>query len=352
MFSNSRNNIQKKRTMTKRLRKVLCSAIITSIMAIAMWSCTPQPAQYTTIEGSALGTFVVVKYSGKIAQDKAIALIRSIDTEAKNSMSIFDQGSLLSRINSNITDSLDSHISYNIDLATRYYKLSNGAYDITVRPLTEAWGFAQKEASSVTPNIDSLLEFVGMEKMCIEQGRIIKSDSRLQLDLNSIAKGYVVDMLATELDKVGVTDYMINIGGEIRCRGRNNSGNIWSIGIETPYDGNMSSDAIEKIITVDNCAVATSGNYRRFYLDSAGRKVAHTIDPHTGYSAVSDLLSATVVAPTCAEADAAATMFMAMGSEGGALELAQRCEQEYGWRYYFIYADGEGYRIECSEEYR
>lgn len=98
-----------------------------------------------------------------------------------------------------------------------------------------------------------------------------------------------------------------------------------------------------------NCAIATSGNYRRFYTTDDGRKVAHTIDPTTGYSVLSDLLSVTVLAPTCAEADAAATMFMAMGSEGGALELAQRCESEYGWRYYFIYADGEGYRIEASK---
>lgn len=351
MFSNSGNNIQK-RTMIQRLLNALRTAIVTLTVATAAWSCGTQPSSYTTIEGNALGTFVVVKYSGEITQDEVIAHIRNTDSEAIASMSIFDQNSLLSRVNSNLTDSLDSHITYNIELATRYYELSNGAYDITVRPLTEAWGFAQKRASEAEPNVDSLLEFVGMEKMRIEQGRIVKSDSRLQIDLNSIAKGYVVDLVAAKLDEADVEDYMINIGGEIRCRGRNNSGNIWSIGIETPYDGNMSSDAIEKIITVDNCAVATSGNYRRFYLDSAGRKVAHTIDPHTGYSAVSDLLSATVVAPTCAEADAAATMFMAMGSEGGALELAQRCEQEYGWRYYFIYADGEAYRIECSEEYR
>jgi thiamine biosynthesis lipoprotein len=109
---------------------------------------------------------------------------------------------------------------------------------------------------------------------------------------------------------------------------------------------------LEKIIPVSNCAVATSGNYRRYYTSEEGLKVCHTINPKTGYSVLSNLLSATVVAPTCAEADAAATMFMAMGSEGGALELATRCEKNYGWGYYFIFADGEGYRVECSAKFR
>ena len=150
---------------------------------------------------------------------------------------------------------------------------------------------------------------------------------------------------------MGVGDYLVNIGGEIRCKGENREGKEWRIAIETPYDGNMAMDSYEKVLPLSNCALATSGNYRRFYYTEDGRKVAHTIDPRTGMSVVSELLSATVVAPTCAEADAAATMFMAMGSEGGALELARRCEEEYGWRYYFIYANGDEYRIECSKEF-
>jgi thiamine biosynthesis lipoprotein len=122
------------------------------------------------------------------------------------------------------------------------------------------------------------------------------------------------------------------------------------VGIETPYDGNVAQDSLEKIIELEDEAVATSGNYRRFYLAEDGSKIAHTIDPTTGRSVSSDLLSVTIVAPTCAEADAAATMFMAMGSGDETLALADECAREYGWRYYFIYADGEDYRIECSEE--
>lgn len=310
-------------------------------------ACSPS-VQYTTIEGSALGTSVVVKCNTTAEEQLLVSLIADIDHRAKSSMSIFDKESLLSRINDNRTDSLDQHIAYNIELAKRLSILSGGVYDITVKPLTDAWGFARREEQSARPNIDSLLSFVGYEKIAIADGRIVKSDPRTELDLNSIAKGYTVDMLSAELEALGISDYMVNIGGEIRCRGLNPRGEKWSIGIETPYDGNYASDAIEKIIEVSDCAVATSGNYRRFYLTDDGRKITHTLNPHTGESVVSDLLSVTVIAPTCAEADAAATMFMAMGSEGGALELAKRCEADFGWRYYFIYADGEGYRIEAS----
>ncbi|MEE1168979.1 MAG: FAD:protein FMN transferase, partial [Alistipes sp.] len=199
------------------------------------------------------------------------------------------------------------------------------------------------------PNIDSLLEFVGFEKISVTEGRLVKSDSRSQLDFNSIAKGYVVDLVAQRIEELGITDYMINIGGEIRCKGINPRGSDWTIGIETPYEGNFDQESVEKIIAVSNCGLATSGNYRRFHLTEDGRKVAHTINPKSGHSVLSDLLSVTILAPTCAEADAAATMFMAMGSEAKTLELAKRCESEFGWKYYFIYADGQSYRIEASK---
>jgi thiamine biosynthesis lipoprotein len=240
----------------------------------------------------------------------------------------------------------------NLALAKRYYELSNGYYDVTVKPLTSAWGFAAKGEKCNNPNIDSLLEFVGFDKIAINDHRITKSDSRIQVDLNSIAKGYVVDLVAEALYRRGVESYMVNIGGEIRCKGMNPEGSEWHIGIETPYEGNFEQNSLEKIIPVSNCAVATSGNYRRYYTSGDGLKVCHTINPKTGYSVLSNLLSATVVAPTCAEADAAATMFMAMGSEGGALELAKQCEKDYGWGYYFIYADGERYKVESSARFR
>lgn len=337
--------------MTKTTKAYILFAAI-CVVATLLVGCQDCKKHYTVVESTALGTFVQVKCSPTITKTELYDLVRNIDAEAKESMSIFEQESLISRLNRNECDSLDSHIAANLALAKRYYELSNGYYDVTVKPLTSAWGFATKGEKRNNPNIDSLLEFVGFDKIAINDHRITKSDNRIQVDLNSIAKGYVVDLVAEALSRRGVESYMVNIGGEIRCKGMNPEGSEWHIGIETPYEGNFEQNSLEKIIPVSNCAVATSGNYRRYYTSEEGMKVCHTINPKTGYSVLSNLLSATVVAPTCAEADAAATMFMAMGSEGGALELAKQCEKDYGWSYYFIYADGEGYRVECSARFR
>lgn len=331
-----------------KLHRLLIAAFAISLMVVA---CTSSKGDYITIEGEALGTFVQVKCNTTRTTADITERIASIDQEMKASMSIFDSASHITAINNNETSELDEHLTYNIELAERFYALSDGAYDITVKPLTDAWGFGRDNSVS-EPNIDSLFEFVGYDMIAIVDNRLIKEDSRTQIDLNSIAKGYTVDVVAEELESLGIVDYIVNIGGEIRCRGRNAQGKKWSIGIETPYDGNMEMDSIEKIIEMESGALATSGNYRRFYLNDEGQKIVHTIDPRTGYSVTSTLLSATVIASTCAEADAAATMFMALGSEGGAVELAKRCEATYGWKYYFIFADGSNYHIECSEEFK
>ena len=321
---------------------------ITILLAILSYGCKGG-SRYIEINGEALGTFVQVKCNTTLPAESISNIIQEVDQESKMSMSIFSSSSLLSRINNNQTDSLDCHIERNIALARRFSELSDGVYDITIKPLTDALGFGMKEAQHRV-NIDSLLEFVGYELITIEEGRIHKADSRVAIDLNSIAKGYTVDLIAERLEALGIADYMVNIGGEIRCRGNNIQGERWSIAIETPYDGNMAMDSFEKIVRIANRAVATSGNYRRFYLTEDGQKVAHTIDPKTGRSVVSSLLSATVIAPTCAEADAAATMFMALGATDSAESIAQQCHEAFGWDYYFIFAGEDDYCIVCSEQ--
>ena len=333
------------------LKRITTSLLMFAMLGTAtiLGGCQSSVSRYKTIDSYALGTFVQMTCLTDTPTAELTRLIAEIDQEAKASMSIFDESSLLSRINRNETDSLDKHIHFNLELSGRYNKLSDGAYDVTVKPLTSAWGFAEKNKATENPNIDSLLEFVGFDKISINGERLHKSDSRTQLDFNSIAKGYVVDLIAERLEQMDIESYMVNIGGEIRCKGYNPRGGDWTIGIETPYEGNFEQNAVEKVIALSDCGVATSGNYRRYHTTENGDKIVHTINPKTGYSVISSLLSATVIAPTCAEADAAATMFMAMGSESEALELAKRCESEYGWRYYFIYADNEGYRIEASE---
>ena len=219
-----------------RLHSLLTAAII--VAALAIVGCSSPKNEYITVEGVTLGTFVMVKCNTTLPETEIESRIMAIDGEMKASMSIFDETSLLSRINRNECDTLDNHLIYNIELAERFYTISDGAYDITVKPLTDVWGFGREESLEM-PNIDSILQFVGYDRIAIEGNRLIKQDSRTQIDLNSIAKGYTVDVVSQELEAMGIVDYIVNIGGEIRCRGRNAEGKLWSVGIETPYDGNI-----------------------------------------------------------------------------------------------------------------
>ena len=326
------------------LKKGICGALAV-LVATAFWGCGRRPA-YVSVDGVMLGTTLhVVADVRDVSPQELYAAVMELDREAKASMSIYDGTSLLSRLNRNETDSVDRHIAFNLRLADSIGSLSDGRYDVTVKPLVEAWGFAGKERTE-HPNVDSILEFVGREKVRVENGRLVKDDPRVQLDFNSIAKGYTVDLLAALVEKYGAENYIVDIGGEVRCRGVNRQGNPWRIGIETPFDGNMSNgEYLQKRVRLHDGGLATSGNYRRFYLDKEGNKVAHTIDPRTGRSAVSRLLSVTVVAPTCAEADALGTMFLAMGADD-ALAAAAAMP---GVKVYFILADGsDGYEEDVS----
>ena len=261
-----------------------------ALVAAALCGCGSGP-DFVTVDGTMLGTtlHVVADVKG-VSQQRLYAAVMELDREAKASMSIYDSTSLVSRLNRNETDSVDRHIAFNLHLADSIGALSDGRYDVTVKPLVEAWGFAGRERAD-NPNVDSILAFVGREKVRVEGGRLVKDDPRVQLDFNSVAKGYTVDLLAALVEKYGAENYIVDIGGEVRCRGLNRQGRAWRIGVETPFDGNMSDgEYLQKRIRMTGGGLATSGNYRRFYLDGEGNKVAHTIDPRTGRSALSRLL--------------------------------------------------------------
>ena len=294
--------------------------------------------EYMSVDGVMLGTTLrIVADVRGTSPAEVYAAAMELDREAKASMSIFDPESLLSRLNRNETDSVDRHIAFNLRLADSIGRLSGGRYDVTIAPLVEAWGFAGRERSG-DPDVDSLLAFVGRDKVRIAGGRLVKDDPRVRLDFNSVAKGYTVDLLAELVERFGAENYLVDIGGEVRCRGVNAQGDPWRIGIETPFDGNMSDGAyVQRRIRMSAGGLATSGNYRRFYADAQGNKVAHTIDPRTGRSAVSRLLSVTVAAESCAEADALGTMFLAMGADD-ALAAAEAMPQV---KAYFILAGAD-----------
>ncbi len=264
-----------------------------------------------------------------------------MDGKLKREMSLFDPTSQLSRVNRGESSKLTDWMAQNITLADSISRLSGGIYDITVAPLVKAYGFGAEKRQE-HPNVDSLLQFVGYDRIYIKRDAdglsLVKSDERMQIDLNSIAKGFAVDRAAEILDQCGAQNYLVEIGGELRVKGVNPAGKMWRVGVESPIDGNMSEgEYLERRIKIDPYsplqAMATSGNYRRFYRNDEGEKIVHTIDPSTGKSIPSQLLSATVIAPTCAEADAYATMFMAAGDKR-AEELASKIEN---CEVYFIY---------------
>lgn len=317
-------------------------AIFATFVLLAAVSCAPS-SKYVVVEGYMLGTTFRVVANTAVTQSDIYAAAMEIDSVAKSSMSIFNPNSLISRINDNRECELDVHLLRNIAVAARVNKLSGGTYDITIKPLTDAYGFAAK-GKIEHPNIDSLLAFVGFEKFRVNGRQVVKEDSRLQFDLNSLAKGYTVDMFAEYMQQIACHDYIIEIGGEIRASGVNAHGKPWRIGVDSPFEGNQSPGEYQQtVINISDKAVATSGNYRRYYTDSEGNKIVHTISPKTGKSVTSRLLSATVVAPLCVEADAMATMFMAMG-DSAAIALAEELKSE-GVQVYFVLADGEDYKI-------
>ena len=321
------------------------ASLAAAFAALLLTACTDHRPNYVTVDGAMLGTTVHLSARTSLPAGRLYSELMRIDTLAKASMSVFDPASLLNRLNDNLTDSLDKHISYNIQLAERISRMSGGRYDITVKPLVEAWGFIRSEGI-VNPDVDSILAFVGHDKIRICDGRLVKSDPRVQIDLNSIAKGYTVDMAARRLESLGIGDYIIEIGGEIRCRGRNPRGGDWVVGIDSPFEGNNDPGrSLQTRLALRDMSLATSGNYRRYRTDAEGNKVAHTIDPRTGRSSLSRLLSVTVIRPECAEADALCTMFMAMGDRE-ALEFARQADT---LALYFIMDDGSGgFETYCS----
>ena len=313
------------------------------LVAVLLVGCGENRPHYRTVNGSILGTTFHIIAETTLPIEQISTEVQRINQEANSSMSIFNATSLLSRINNNETDEVDIHIARNIDIAGKINALTP-RYDITVKPLVEAYGFAAKNREA-KPNIDSLVEFVGFDKFRLEGNRIIKEDSRLQIDLNSVAKGYVVDLIAEWLDKQGSENYIVEVGGEIRAKGINAKGIAWRVGVDSPFDNNNSpGEHQQRVVQISNSSLATSGNYRRFYYNAEGERISHTLNPQTGRSHTTTLLSATVIAPRCATADALATAFMA-SDEGDAIKLAEQLRDSI--QVYFVLAPEKG-----AEEYR
>lgn len=269
-------------------------------------------ASYQYDEGIIFGTFYHITYksSASLSEEIKQQLLR-FDA----SLSPFNDTSLISQVNRNEPAATDRWFKRVFTASQQIYHRTEGAFDPTISPLVNAWGFGFKQG--IIPDsaqVDSLLTHVGMDKLSLEGDRVIKTDSAVTLNFSAIAKGYACDVIGELFADHGIDNFMIEIGGEILARGKNPDGEVWRVGINRPTIADGEAGTIEEILQVTDAGVATSGNYRNYRIVN-GKRIAHTIDPVTGYPVQHSLLSATVLAPDCMTADAYATAFMVMGLE-------------------------------------
>lgn len=310
----------------------LAFLVIGTVIIVSRQQSTP----YQHDRGMVFGTVYHITYqSSKSLQKDIEAELAKVDA----SLSPFNERSIITAVNENRDTVVNKMFSDVFALAMKISDSTNGAFDITVAPLVNAWGFGFKGGAMPSRHqVDSLKALVGYHKVSLTNGRVSKTDPRIMLDCSSIAKGYGCDVVAKFLSAKGIDNYMAEIGGEIVTRGISEKRLPWKIGVTKPTDDSLNvNQEIQTIINVTDKAMATSGNYRNFYYKN-GRKYAHTIDPSTGYPVQHNILSSTVIADDCATADAYATAFMVMGLDKAKTILSRHPELMA----YFILASDDG----------
>lgn len=270
---------------------------------------------YYNVTGMAEGTSFSIIYRDELGRDFQTDIERLL-ADFEKSLSVYDQSSLISRVNRNEDVEVDSFFEFVFNKAKFISLLTGGAFDISAEPLFRAWGFSSQHKHR--PDDEAIRGFracIGMDKVRIKNKRVIKSIPELVLNVNAIAKGYSTDIVADFLIRNDCKDYLVEIGGEIRSGGVNPQGEWWRIGIDRPSEDNLiPGQDIQVILQISDKGIATSGNYRQFYIED-GCKISHTIDPVSGCPVMHNLLSVTIIADDAISADAFATAFMVAGIE-------------------------------------
>jgi len=290
------------------------------------------------IEGEAQGTTYHISYFDTANRDfkpEIVQILKDFDL----SVSTYIPNSIISKINSNQKNVVvDKYFIACFKKAKEVWKNTDGAFDPTVYPLVNAWGFGPGKKQKIEPQkIDSILKFVGFDLIKLKGKHIVKKDPRVQLDFNAFAQGYSVDVVSDFLNSKGITSYLVEIGGEVYAKDKKLDGSNWTVGVEKPIDNKESANDLKALVKLENLAIATSGNYRRFIIEN-GVKYAHHIDPKTGYPTKNNLLSASIFAKECISSDANATGVLVMGLEKAKLFLAAHPELQA----YLIYSDEKG----------
>lgn len=314
-------------------------ALILFLLLLLAPSCK-KTTTFDNFGGFAQGTTYSVTFEngGNIDPQELKSEVEKILKEFDLSLSLYVDSSILSKVNRNEDVQVDRYFSEAFRKSVEISELSGGAFDITVGPLTKAWGFGPDGYRNFSESkLDSLMRLIGMEKVRLENNRVIKTDTAIKFDFNAIAQGYSVDVVSEYLDSQGIRNSLVEIGGEVRAKGDKN-GVLWRIGIDRPEDNNnMPGNNLQAVVSMKDRSLATSGNYRKFYVED-GVKYSHTIDPLTGYPARNTLLSATILAGDCATADGIATACMVMGKDKAIEFLGQHSEYDA----YLIFSDASG----------
>jgi FAD:protein FMN transferase len=313
--------------------------------------CRTRKIEFGRISGRAQGTSYNIVYEDPV-RFKPEMLQKIADTIFNNfdkSVSTYNPSSVISKINRNESLTVDTFLTGVFNKSKEISILTDGAFDITVGPLVNAWGFGPDNYRKFDKSkLDSLLRLVGFEKVIIRDNQIVKSDPGIRLDVNAIAPGYSADVICRYFKALGINNFLVEVGGEVRAVGTKN-GDYWKIGIDRPEDNNMvPGEKLQAIIRLKNKALATSGDYRKFYIED-GIKYSSHINPKTGYPVKNTLLSVSIIADECSAADGIATAMMVMGRER-ATEFIQKHKDLQA---YFIYSDEKGnFKAWMSEKLR
>lgn len=318
--------------------------LLIAASAAALVACSSPRHDYRKESGFVFGTTYSLTYQcDSDLQQAVLARLAAYDS----SLSVYNPQSLLSRLNESDSVVADSMLLHVVREAKRFNRLSHGAFDITVEPLSRHWRFTRDleddtisvaQWDGLLAGLDSIMPLIGLDKVTIRGNVIRKADRRMKINANALAEGFGIDVAASVFDEHGVDNYMVELGGEIHCKGLNPSGRKWRIGIDRPVEGGVVGRQNQHIIEVTDCAVSTSGSYRQCYHVADGRTVQHTIDPRTGMPVSHSMRSVTVVGPNTMTTDAVCTSLMVLGPDS-AVQIAASLD---GIEAYIIYDGPDG----------
>ncbi|WP_413110826.1 FAD:protein FMN transferase [Thaumasiovibrio sp. DFM-14] len=330
----------------------LIKPLVILMLAISVVACGKQRPALVQIDGNTMGTYYVIKYVAQDGLPSSEAIQAEIDAALElvnDQMSTYRPHSELSRFNQHQTAepfAVSEATAKVVKEAIRVSDVTRGALDVTVGPLVNLWGFGPDAKPELIPTDEELAQrrsMTGIEKLAVNGTMLTKTIPELYVDLSSIAKGYGVDVVAEYLETLGVHNYLVEIGGELRIKGNNGEGVPWRIAIEKPVEEGR---AVQEVITVGENAIATSGDYRNYY-ERDGIRYSHSIDPQTGKPINHRLVSVTVIDPSSMTADALATGLMVAGPED-----AMAIAEEYGLKVYLIKKTDDGFESYMSEGFK